>query len=129
MKAWKRLIAAAGLTLGVWTLLAAVSTDARAQAPAVDPAALQALKRMTDFVDGQQKFSVTAQSVREELHVFASNRGTMVGNSSDSAGTTVTKDVPRGALALTRVKQVNVEGWADRFREANARRKKTGDDH
>jgi bifunctional UDP-N-acetylglucosamine pyrophosphorylase/glucosamine-1-phosphate N-acetyltransferase len=45
------------------------------------------------------------------------------------SGTTVTKDVPRGALALTRVKQVNVEGWADRFREANAKRKKTGDEH
>jgi bifunctional UDP-N-acetylglucosamine pyrophosphorylase/glucosamine-1-phosphate N-acetyltransferase len=40
------------------------------------------------------------------------------------SGTTVTKDVPRGALALTRVKQVNVEGWADRFREANKKRKK-----
>jgi hypothetical protein len=69
MKAWKRLIAAAGLTLGVSILLAAVATDARAQVPAVDPAAVQALKRMTDFVDGQQKFSVTAQSVLEELHV------------------------------------------------------------
>ena len=44
-------------------------------------------------------------------------------------GSTVTKDVPRGALALTRVKQVNVEGWADRFREAVARRKKPGDEH
>lgn len=41
------------------------------------------------------------------------------------AGSTITKDVPRGALALTRVKQVNVEGWADRFREANAGRKKS----
>jgi bifunctional UDP-N-acetylglucosamine pyrophosphorylase/glucosamine-1-phosphate N-acetyltransferase len=45
------------------------------------------------------------------------------------SGTTVTKDVPRGSLALTRVKQVNVEGWADRFREANAKRRKTGDEH
>ena len=45
------------------------------------------------------------------------------------SGTTVTKDVPRGALAITRVKQVNVEGWADRFREANAKRKKTGEEH
>lgn len=46
------------------------------------------------------------------------------------AGSTVTKDVPRGALALTRVKQVNVEGWADRFREAQAKRKqKTNGDH
>jgi bifunctional UDP-N-acetylglucosamine pyrophosphorylase / glucosamine-1-phosphate N-acetyltransferase len=39
------------------------------------------------------------------------------------SGTTVTRDVPRGGLALSRVKQVNVEGWADRWREANARRK------
>ncbi len=44
-------------------------------------------------------------------------RGAFVG-----AGTTVTKDVPRGALALTRVKQVNVEGWADRFRAAQEKR-------
>jgi bifunctional UDP-N-acetylglucosamine pyrophosphorylase/glucosamine-1-phosphate N-acetyltransferase len=40
------------------------------------------------------------------------------------SGTTVTKDVPRGSLALSRVKQVNVEGWADRFREAQAKRRK-----
>jgi bifunctional UDP-N-acetylglucosamine pyrophosphorylase/glucosamine-1-phosphate N-acetyltransferase len=45
------------------------------------------------------------------------------------SGTTVTKDVPRGALALTRVKQVNVEGWADRFREAQAKRKKPDGEH
>lgn len=44
------------------------------------------------------------------------------------SGTTVTRDVPRGALALTRVKQVNVEGWADRFREAQAKRKKGPDE-
>jgi bifunctional UDP-N-acetylglucosamine pyrophosphorylase/glucosamine-1-phosphate N-acetyltransferase len=40
-----------------------------------------------------------------------------------ASGTTVTRDVPRSALALSRVKQVNVEGWADRFREVNAKRK------
>ena len=40
-----------------------------------------------------------------------------------AAGSTVTRDVPRAALALTRVKQVNVEGWADRFREAQQKRK------
>ena len=39
------------------------------------------------------------------------------------SGTTVTKDVPRGALALSRVKQVNIEGWADRFREVQGKRK------
>jgi bifunctional UDP-N-acetylglucosamine pyrophosphorylase/glucosamine-1-phosphate N-acetyltransferase len=40
------------------------------------------------------------------------------------SGTTVTKDVPRGALAISRIKQVNVEGWADRFREAQAKQRK-----
>jgi len=40
------------------------------------------------------------------------------------AGSTVTRDVPGASLALTRVKQVNVEGWADRFREAQSKRKK-----
>jgi len=46
------------------------------------------------------------------------------------SGTTITRDVPRGALALSRIKQVNVEGWADRFREANAKRgKPTDGDH
>jgi bifunctional UDP-N-acetylglucosamine pyrophosphorylase/glucosamine-1-phosphate N-acetyltransferase len=40
-----------------------------------------------------------------------------------AAGSTVTRDVPRSALALTRVKQVNVEGWADRYREAQQKRK------
>ena len=43
------------------------------------------------------------------------------------SGSTITNDVPRGSLALTRVKQVNIEGWADRFREANAKRKKASD--
>ncbi len=44
-----------------------------------------------------------------------------------ASGSTVTKDVPRGALALSRVMQVNRDGWADRFREAQARRRKSGD--
>ncbi len=41
-----------------------------------------------------------------------------------ASGTTVTKDVPRGALAIRRVQQVNVEGWADRFREEQAKKRK-----
>ncbi len=39
------------------------------------------------------------------------------------AGTTVTKDVPRGALAISRMKQVNKEGWADEMREKLEMRK------
>jgi bifunctional UDP-N-acetylglucosamine pyrophosphorylase/glucosamine-1-phosphate N-acetyltransferase len=44
-----------------------------------------------------------------------------------ASGSTVTTDVPRGSLAITRVKQVNKEGWAERFREAQAKRKNSGD--
>ncbi|HET6611652.1 MAG TPA: bifunctional UDP-N-acetylglucosamine diphosphorylase/glucosamine-1-phosphate N-acetyltransferase GlmU [Kofleriaceae bacterium] len=38
------------------------------------------------------------------------------------SGTTVTRDVPRSSLALSRAKQVNIDGWADRFRDAQNRR-------
>jgi bifunctional UDP-N-acetylglucosamine pyrophosphorylase/glucosamine-1-phosphate N-acetyltransferase len=41
-----------------------------------------------------------------------------------ASGSTVTKDVPRGSLALSRVAQVNRDGWADRFREAQSKRVK-----
>src|SRR4029434_11034932 len=50
-------------------------------------------------------------------------RGAFVG-----AGSTITKDVPRGALALSRVRQVTKEGWADRMREARQRRGKKVDE-
>ena len=43
------------------------STQAHAQAPAVDPAATQILKRMTDYLDGLQSFSVTTNNVLEDL--------------------------------------------------------------
>ncbi|MCC6996490.1 MAG: bifunctional UDP-N-acetylglucosamine diphosphorylase/glucosamine-1-phosphate N-acetyltransferase GlmU [Deltaproteobacteria bacterium] len=36
------------------------------------------------------------------------------------AGSTITKDVPAGALALTRVEQKNVEGWAAKKKERQA---------
>ena len=48
-----------------------------------------------------------------------------VGNdSSIGAGTTVTKDVPEGALAISRVKQKNIKGWSKKI---VARRKKSRD--
>ena len=55
--------------LGVLVLSATVATEVRAQAPAVDPAAVQKLKQMTEFLDGLPQFSVRAQSTLEELHV------------------------------------------------------------
>jgi bifunctional UDP-N-acetylglucosamine pyrophosphorylase/glucosamine-1-phosphate N-acetyltransferase len=46
-----------------------------------------------------------------------------VGNkSSIGAGTTVTKDVPDGALAISRVKQKNIKGWSKKIEH---RRKKS----
>jgi hypothetical protein len=69
MNTWKRRIAAAWFALGVLALLVTVSKDALAQTPTVDPAAVRTLKRMTDFLDGLQQFSVQTQSVIEELHV------------------------------------------------------------
>jgi bifunctional UDP-N-acetylglucosamine pyrophosphorylase/glucosamine-1-phosphate N-acetyltransferase len=45
-------------------------------------------------------------------------------NAYVGSGSTITKDVPRGSLALSRTKQVNVDGWADRFREAQKKRAK-----
>jgi hypothetical protein len=68
MNTWKRRIAAGLFALGVLTLLVTVSTDARAQAPAVDPAAVEILKRMTSFLDGLQQFSVNTHSIIEEMH-------------------------------------------------------------
>jgi len=76
--------------------------------------------------DGVSKFKTTIEAgafIGSDSQLVAPvtvGRDAYVGS-----GTTVTKDVPRGALALTRVKQVNVEGWADRFREAQAKRKKS----
>ena len=41
--------------------------------PAVDPAAVQTLKRMTDFLDGLKQFSVNTQIIVEEMH-FSGHR-------------------------------------------------------
>jgi bifunctional UDP-N-acetylglucosamine pyrophosphorylase/glucosamine-1-phosphate N-acetyltransferase len=45
------------------------------------------------------------------------------------AGSTITKDVPRGALAISRVKQVNKEGWADQFLELKRRKNTPEGEH
>ncbi len=59
--------AAALLAVGVFALSATVSTEVRAQAPAVDPAATKILKRMTDYVGSLKQFSVRTQNTLEDL--------------------------------------------------------------
>jgi len=73
MNACKRLIAAGGMALGLLTFSVVASTDALAQAPAVDPAAMQKLKRMSDYLEGLQQFSVNTQSIVEETR-FSGHR-------------------------------------------------------
>jgi bifunctional UDP-N-acetylglucosamine pyrophosphorylase/glucosamine-1-phosphate N-acetyltransferase len=38
-----------------------------------------------------------------------------------AAGSTVTKDVPPGALAIARSRQTNISGWADRAKKGGKR--------
>ncbi len=45
-------------------------------------------------------------------------RGAVIG-----AGSTITKDVPSDALALSRVEQANVQGWAAKYRKQNSKSK------
>jgi len=73
MRISKRLFAAGAMALGLVTLPVIVSTDALAQAPAVDPAAVQKFKRMTEFLDGLKQFSVNSQSIIEETR-FSGHR-------------------------------------------------------
>lgn len=57
---------AALFVLGMLALAATVSTEVRAQAPAVDPAATKILQQMTDYLGGLQKFSVHTQNTLED---------------------------------------------------------------
>ena len=69
MSTWNRWIATTWFTAAVLALPVVVCTDARAQSPAVDPAAVQRLKQMFEFMDGLQQFSVQTRNVVEDLHV------------------------------------------------------------
>ena len=63
MNTWKRRMAAAWFVLGALAWCAIVPSGASAQNPAVDPAAVRILKRMTDFMDGLQQFSVKTKNI------------------------------------------------------------------
>jgi hypothetical protein len=68
MSRWKRWVAAAGIALGGGTLPMAGRADAQVSPPPVDPAALQILKSMTDYMDKLKQFSVAVQSEIEDLY-------------------------------------------------------------
>ena len=53
--------------LGVIMLSVTISSNARAQAPAVDAAAVQILQRMTDYLGSLQQFSVRTQNTLEDV--------------------------------------------------------------
>jgi hypothetical protein len=67
MKTFNFRRAAALFALGVFALSAIVSTEVRAQAPAVDPAATKILKRMTDYLGSLKQFSVHTQNTLEDV--------------------------------------------------------------
>jgi hypothetical protein len=67
MNGWARCRAAVSSALGA--VIVSASLSAAAQAPAVDPAAVQKLKTMTEFLDRQPRFSVRTQSTLEDMHL------------------------------------------------------------
>jgi hypothetical protein len=68
MNTSKRRAATAWIALGLLAWLVAVPTEAPAQKPAMDPAATQILKRMTDYLGGLQRFSLDTQNTIEAVY-------------------------------------------------------------
>jgi hypothetical protein len=60
-------MSAASLVLAMLALWAPVATEVWAQTPAVDPAATQILKRMTDYLGSLRQFSMHTQNTLEDL--------------------------------------------------------------
>ena len=67
MNTVKSMTAATLFALVVLALSASVSTEVRAQASAVDPAATEILKRMTDYLGSLKQFSVHTQNTLEDV--------------------------------------------------------------
>ena len=67
MRKIKFRIATVLFALGILALSTTVSTEVRAQAPAVDPVAVQILQRMTDYLGSLQQFTVHTQNTLEDL--------------------------------------------------------------
>ena len=67
MSTWKFRMAAALFALGALALSATLATEARAQTPAVDPAAVQILQRMADYLASLKQFSMHTQNTLEDV--------------------------------------------------------------
>lgn len=63
----KTMIRYATLGLSAVALAATLSTEVRAQTPAVDPAATQILKRMTDYLGSLKQFSLHTQNTLQDV--------------------------------------------------------------
>ena len=59
--------AAAWLAFGALALSVTVAVEVRAQAPAVDPAAVEIFRRMTNYLGSLQRFSLDTQNTIEEV--------------------------------------------------------------
>jgi len=62
-----RAVAAAAITFGTVMLSASVATAAQTAAPAVDPAAVATLQRMTKHLDSVARFSVHTENLVEDV--------------------------------------------------------------
>ncbi len=69
MSRWHGRRSAASVKVALLALSATIFTDAsaQAQAPAVDPEAVQHLRRTTDYLSGLEQFAVRARNFREDV--------------------------------------------------------------
>ncbi len=85
---------------------------------------------ITANYDGRQKHRTTiGRDVKTGVHTSLVAPVNVGDEAYTGAGSVITEDVPRGALGITRPAQTNVEGYADRERQAadDGKAGKTGD--
>jgi hypothetical protein len=132
-------IAAVLFTLGVLALSANVSTEVRAQAPAVDPAAVRILEQMTDYLGSLKQFSLHTQTTLEDLldsgqrvdfdisanvivsrpnKLYAERRGDLIDQVFYYDGKTLTLHNPSDMVYATETAPGTVEGLLDFARES-----------
>ncbi len=83
--------------------------------------------------------TVTCNYDGERKHATTLGKGVFVGSDSQlvapvtigdgayiGAGSTVTEDVPPGALAISRARQLNLEGWVERRGRGGGKKRRTG---